>query len=79
MPQSSNSGPILFLLFINDLTGIFNFNCEKLLFTDDLKFYSTVALPFRGQNSFLLHVSKYEVITQEGFHLFIFIIKLIEI
>lgn len=41
VPQGSNLGPLLFLLFINDIAEIFNSNA--LLFADDLKLFSTVS------------------------------------
>lgn len=40
VPQGSNLGPLLFLLFINDITE--NITCEALLFADDLKLYSSI-------------------------------------
>jgi hypothetical protein len=40
VPQGSNLGPLLFLLFINDIVEIFSLNV--LLFTDDVKLYSTI-------------------------------------
>ncbi|GJQ65910.1 hypothetical protein Trydic_g4010 [Trypoxylus dichotomus] len=35
VPQRSNLGPILFLVFINDIAEILH--CQKLLFADDMK------------------------------------------
>jgi hypothetical protein len=40
VPQGSNLGPLLFLLFINDIVEIFSLN--ELLFADDVKLYSTI-------------------------------------
>ena len=41
MPQWSNLGPILFLIFINDLPSVLKYS-ECLLYADDAKFYKTV-------------------------------------
>jgi hypothetical protein len=41
VPQGSHLGPILFNLFINDITDIFD-GVEVLLFADDLKIYRSV-------------------------------------
>lgn len=40
VPQGSNLGPLLFILFINDITNYIT--VEKLLFADDLKLYTKV-------------------------------------
>lgn len=41
VPQGSHIGPILFLLFVNDVLSVFS-NCQCLIYADDLKFYSVV-------------------------------------
>lgn len=40
VPQGSNLGPLLFLIFVNDLTE--RLTCNKLMFADDLKIYATI-------------------------------------
>lgn len=40
VPQGSNLGPLLFLIFIDDIVECVG--CETLLFADDLKLFSTV-------------------------------------
>jgi len=45
VPQGSVLGPLLFLLFINDITDIFGKNLTVKLYADDVKIYSVVDHP----------------------------------
>ena len=41
VPQGSHLGPLLFILFINEVVKCFNFS-KRLLFADDLKLYKSI-------------------------------------
>ena len=43
VPQGSNLGPLLFLIFVNDILD--NLSCEKLMFADDLKIFCRINSP----------------------------------
>ena len=43
MPQESNLGPLLFLLYVIDVVN--SLSCQKLLFADDLKLFLLVSDP----------------------------------
>jgi len=45
VPQGSVIGPLLFTLFINDITDLFDSPTKAILFADDIKIYSEIKLP----------------------------------
>ena len=76
VPQGSNLGPLLFLIFINDIVD--DISCGKLLFADDMKLYLEIRAPgdsltlqknldiisnWCAQNGLTLNVSKCNVMT----------------
>lgn len=44
-PQSLYLGPLLFILFLNDLPSIFDRSVDILLFADDAKIFSIIKSP----------------------------------
>ncbi|MFZ2537931.1 MAG: reverse transcriptase family protein, partial [Oscillospiraceae bacterium] len=50
VPQGSVLGPLLFILFINDISDNFDNNVIPKLFADDIKLYTEVTLPSASQN-----------------------------
>lgn len=77
VPQGSHLGPLLFLLFVNDIPSIFK-TASCLMFADDLKIFSTVSnvrdsvqlqrdldslLSWCQANGLHLNVSKCKVVT----------------
>ena len=45
VPQGSHLGPLLFILFINDVANVFR-HCKCLMFADDLKIFMSISNPF---------------------------------
>jgi len=61
--QGSCLGPLLFLIYINDLTQIFNSTATPKLYADDLKLYATLTcnndeIAFRKNVEMLSYWSK---------------------
>ena len=60
VPQGSILGPLLFLIYINDLSD--NLQCNPKLFTDDKSLFSTVKDPERtanNLNNYLIEINKW--------------------
>ena len=47
VPQGSVLGPVLFILFINDVTDCVSHSATVKLFADDLKLYSEISCPLQ--------------------------------